>query len=282
MNENFVIKPKLDVIFKKLFIENTDLLHDFLASTLDIPHDSIRNIKIENPEMLPNAIDGKLSRMDIKMEVDNRVINAEMQISSEADYRDRALYLWAMLYTGELKRGNEYELLKQSICINVINFNMFDCPGYHSHFTVMEMNRHEILTDKCGIHFFELKKLGKKADKENRKELWLQLINAETKEEFDMLAQTGVAPIQKAVYVLHQMSEDEKIREMAWQREVSLHDYASNMKGAERRGIDMGIDMGIGMGIANVAKNLLDMGLSLEQIAEATGLSIEEIEKLNQ
>ena len=63
---------------------------------------------------------------------------------------------------------------------------MFDCPEYHSHFAVMEMNRHELLTDKCGIHFFELKKIGKKADKENRKELWLQLINAETKEEFDM------------------------------------------------------------------------------------------------
>jgi predicted transposase/invertase (TIGR01784 family) len=173
-----------------------------------------------------------------------------------------------MLYAGELKRGNEYEELKQSICINVINFNMFDCSEYHSHFTVMEKNRHEVLTDKCGIHFFELKKIGKQANKENRKELWLQLINAETKEDFDMLSQTGIAPIQKAVYVLHQMSEDEKIRELAWQREIALHDYVSNMKGAERKGL------------ISVAKKLLNRGRPIDEIMEDTGLTLEEIGSL--
>jgi len=251
-----------------MFTENTDLLHDFLASTLEIPYDSIKNITIQNPELLPNTIDGKLSRMDIKMQVDYRVINIEMQINNEPDYSDRALYLWAMLYAGEIKRGNEYDELKQSICINVINFNMFDCSEYHSHFTVMEKNRHEILTDKCGIHFFELKKIGKQANKENRKELWLQLINAETKEEFDMLAQTGVAPIQKAVYVLHQMSEDEKIKELAWQRKIAEHDEASRMKGAERRGR------------IEIARKMLKRGRPIDEIIEDTGLSIEEIERI--
>jgi predicted transposase/invertase (TIGR01784 family) len=247
-----------------MFVENIDLLHDFLASALEIPYDSIKNIKIQNTELLPNSIDGKLSRMDIKMRVDNRVINIEMQIGNETDFRDRALYLWAMLFTGELKRGNEYEELKPSITINIIDFNRFNCPEFHSHFTVMEVNRHEILSDKCGIHFFELKKIAKKVNRDNKKELWLQLINAETREDFDMLNQTGVAPIQKAVYVLHQMSEDEKIRELAWQREVALHDYASDVKGT----------------VINVAKKLIGMGLSVEQISEATGLSPERIEAL--
>ncbi|MDR0196832.1 MAG: Rpn family recombination-promoting nuclease/putative transposase, partial [Oscillospiraceae bacterium] len=60
-----VIRAKLDIIFKKMFIENTDLLHDFLSSALDIPYDSIKNIVIQNPELLPGTIDGKISRMDI-------------------------------------------------------------------------------------------------------------------------------------------------------------------------------------------------------------------------
>ncbi|MDR0196640.1 MAG: Rpn family recombination-promoting nuclease/putative transposase, partial [Oscillospiraceae bacterium] len=131
-----VIRAKLDIIFKKMFIENTDLLHDFLSSALDIPYDSIKNIVIQNPELLPGTVDGKLSRMDIKMRVDDRVINAEMQISYETDYRDRALFLWSKLFAGELKSGDEYEELKQSVCINIINFNMFDCPEFHSNFTV--------------------------------------------------------------------------------------------------------------------------------------------------
>ena len=158
--------------------------------------------------------------------------------------------------------------LKQSICINIINFNMFDCPEFHSHFTVMEKNRHEVLTDKCSIIFFELKKISKNANKNNRKELWLQLINAESKEELDMLAQTGVEPIQKAVYTLYQMSEDEKIQEMAHQREISLHDEATRIGGALRRAKE------------EIARNLLKRGRPIEEITEDTGLTRSEIERL--
>lgn len=35
-----VVSAKLDVIFKKLFTENEDLLHSFVASMLDIPTES--------------------------------------------------------------------------------------------------------------------------------------------------------------------------------------------------------------------------------------------------
>ena len=35
-----VVSAKLDVIFKKLFTENEDLLHSIVASTLDIPTES--------------------------------------------------------------------------------------------------------------------------------------------------------------------------------------------------------------------------------------------------
>ncbi|MCL2019087.1 MAG: Rpn family recombination-promoting nuclease/putative transposase [Oscillospiraceae bacterium] len=239
-----------------------------------------------NSEILPGSIDGKLSRMDIKLAVDNRLINIEMQIGNESDFNDRAMYLWAKLFTGELKRGDEYGELKQSICINIINFNMFDCPEFHSHFTVMEKNRHEVLTDKCSIIFFELKKISKNANKNNRKELWLQLINAESKEELDMLAQTGVEPIQKAVYTLYQMSEDEKIQEMAHQREISLHDEATRMGSARREGRAEGRTEGRAEGrtegILNVARNALQRKMPIADIADITGLPLKEIERLQQ
>jgi predicted transposase/invertase (TIGR01784 family) len=64
------------------------------------------------------------------------------------------------------------------------------------------------------------------------------------------------------------MSEDERIKEMAWQREIALHDDASKTKGAERRGK------------AEVARNAINMGLDIETIAKLTGLTREEIEKL--
>lgn len=233
-----VISAKLDVIFKKIFSveENEDMLHDFIASLLDIPYANIKKIEVLNPEILPEAVDGKFSRMDLRLLVDDRLINVEMQISGESDFADRVLYYWTKMYSGELKSGENYSELKQSISINIINFNLFDCPGYHSHFMLMEKERHELLTDKCSIHFFELKKINKTINKNNRMELWLQLINAESEEELAMLENTNVPVIQKAVMVIHKMSADEKMREIARIREKAMHDEASALKGARAEG----------------------------------------------
>ena len=48
-----VVSAKLDIIFKKFFIENPDMLHSIVASMLDIPYESISEINITNPEMPP-------------------------------------------------------------------------------------------------------------------------------------------------------------------------------------------------------------------------------------
>ena len=242
-----IVKAKLDVIFKRLFADedNLDLLHDFLSSLLEIPHDSITNIVVQNPEIMPESVSGKFSRMDLKLTVNDSLVNVEMQIKDEPDFRDRVLFYWAKLYSGDLKSGDEYGDLRQSISINIMNFNMFDCPEYHSVFKIEETTRHEILSDKCAIHFFELKKINrKKADKNNRMELWLQLVNAESEEELDMLQNTNVPEIKKAVRVIHRMSDDEKLRELAEMREKALHVEATALGHAKREGIDIGIDIG--------------------------------------
>lgn len=42
-----VVSAKLDIIFKKLFTENKDMLHSFVASMLDVPQESISEIQIK-------------------------------------------------------------------------------------------------------------------------------------------------------------------------------------------------------------------------------------------
>lgn len=108
--------------------------------------------------------------------------------------------------------------------INVLNFILFDeWTDFHSSFRMREDKRNSVLTDNFIAHYFELKKIGKNFDKNNKQELWLRLINAETEDELDMLQQTGVKSIQDAVVVLHKMSADEKTRELAEMREKALH-----------------------------------------------------------
>ena len=114
----------------------------------------------------------------------------------------------------------------------------------------MEKTRHEVLTNKFGIHFFELKKIGKHPDKNNHMQLWLQLINAETEEELDMLENTNVQEINQAIVVLRKLNADEKMRYLAEMREKSLHDEVSALEGAKEEGIAEGIAQGIQKGIA--------------------------------
>ena len=59
-----------------------------------------------------------------------------------------------------------------------------------------------------------------------------------------MLRQTNVPEIQKAVMVIHQMSEDEKIQELARLREKALHDEASALGHARREGEQIGMEKG--------------------------------------
>ncbi len=121
---------------------------------MEIPYDRIRKIYVRNSETLLETLTGKFSRMDLKLLVDDKLINVEMQVNNETDFNDRTLYYWSKMYSDELKSRERYELLKQTIAINILNFNIFDCEEYHSHFKIMEATGHEILSDKCSIHFF--------------------------------------------------------------------------------------------------------------------------------
>lgn len=267
-----VVSAQLDVIFKKLFTENEDLLHSFVASMLDIPPESIKEIKISNPELPPETVASKFSRLDLSLKVDDRLVNVEIQVKTDTDYRDRTLFYWAKLYTSELKSGEDYGNLKQTITINIINFNMFDGDDYHTEVAAMIKGKDEVFSDKFSMHFFELKKISKKPT--SNREQWLQFINADSEEDFEMVEATSMPIIQKAVKVIYDMSEDTKIRELARLREKSLHDEASALKQATEKGKAEGRAEGIAIGEESgraeernsIIEKMRAMGMTEEQI----------------
>ena len=77
----------------------------------------------------------------------------------------------------------------------------------------------------------------------------MQLINAENEEELDMLNNTNVPAIQRAVVVIRDMSADERIREAAIQRETMLHDKATALRFARDTGYTEGRSEGIAEGM---------------------------------
>ena len=143
---------------------------------------------------------------------------------------------------------------------------MFEGADYHTEVAAMIKGTNEVFSDKFSIHFFELKKIGKKPDPKNKKELWLQFINADSEEDFEMINQTDIPIMKKAVKVIYDMSEDTKIREVARLREKALHDEASALKNAKAEGISIGKNEGKNEERAKLIANMKALGMTDEQI----------------
>ena len=101
-----IVKLKLDIIFKKVFGDekNEDIIAAFISSLLEIPRESIKKIYIENVELPPEQLDQKFSRLDLRLDIDGRLVNIEMQVNREADFNERTLFYWSKLYSKELSR----------------------------------------------------------------------------------------------------------------------------------------------------------------------------------
>ena len=96
----------------------------------------------------------------------------------------------------------------------------------------------------------------------------MQLINAENEEELDMLNNTNVPAIQRAVVVIKDMSADERIREAAIQRETMLHDKATALRFARDTGYTEGMEKGETKAKAALADRMRAKGCSEDMIRE--------------
>ena len=282
-SEGKIVKLKIDIIFKRVFgnANNEEIIAAFISDMLDIPRNRITKIEIKNVELPPEELDQKFSRLDLNLFVDGRKINIEMQVNKEAAYKERTLFYWAKLYSDDLDSGEDYSKLSQTICVNIINFNLFDCDNYHSHFMLKEKERDEIMSDKLAIHFFELKKVGK-FKRNKRMEDWLTLIDAETEGDLMALQQsTSIPEIQKTIVILRELSADEQIREEARRREKRLHDEATALNHARKEGIAEGEARGRAEGINEgrleersiIAETMRKNGFTEEQVKLALGES---------
>lgn len=136
----------------------------------------------------------------------------------------------------------------------------------------MEDTRHTKYTDKIEFHVIELPKLPVEL-KENNDDilLWAKFINAEKEEEFDMIAAKNPY-IQSAYEHLQLISQDEEKRLEYEAREKAIRDYNQGMYEAEEKGKRESSN--------EIVKNLLTMGQSVEFVVQATGVTLEQVEKI--
>ncbi len=198
--------------------------------------------------------DEKQGILDVRVLMnDNMEIDIEIQLAELKVWAERALFYLSKMYTNQITPGQDYTIFKKCISISILNFVLFPKElEFYSCFHIMEDTRHTIYTDKMEFHVIELPKLPERLKEDNSDILlWAKFINAERKEEFDMLA-TKNSYIDHAYQQLQIISQD---------REKRL-EYEAREKAIA------------------IAKKFLLMGVSIDIIVSGTGLLKEEVGEL--
>ncbi|MBC2580028.1 Rpn family recombination-promoting nuclease/putative transposase [Clostridium sp. DJ247] len=278
------INPKVDFAFKKLFgsPENKDILISFINSMIR-EEEKIKDIELKNPYNIVNYRKGKMTILDIKA-VDEKGVwyDIEMQLAEQGFYDKRAFYYWAKVYSDQIESGEDFDLLRKTIAINILDFNYLDEEDFHNVYRVYNEKTKQELSNIFEMHFIELGKFKKDfKDLNNTLDRWVAFLNKAYEIDVNKIPEelSEDEAVKKAIEKLDIMYLDSEERELYENELKRLRIQKAELKTAERRGIEKGIEQGVEREKINIAKNLLDV-LDMETIAEKTGLSVDFINSL--
>lgn len=273
---------KDDLVFKFFFAKkgNEKYLKSFLEAILNI---KIKNIEImQEAELYKLTIDQKNGRLDIKATIDNeKIINIEMQVANEHNIKERSTYYGSRLIAEQLENGYKYNELKPVILINILDFNIFTIPEYHSEtVTVLKEHRdYEVITD-VKYHFIELPKF-RKSNPElmSLLECWLKFLD---KRKGEVISMDKRKPkiIEEAEKELEEILSNKEFKELYEYRLSARLEENSRLDNARNKGLEEGRIIGENDKKKEIAINLLHEGVDISIIEKVTGISKKEIEKL--
>jgi predicted transposase/invertase (TIGR01784 family) len=266
--------PKVDVAFKLLFGDerSKNILADFLKSVLpELADEEFEELTIVDPHLKREFIDDKLEIQDVKVRTSGgKVFDIEIQISGLPEMRSRISYYLSNMITEQIGMGGYYGDLKPVVCIVITDYDFIpETTRCHTAYRMLETEEHFPFNDLMEIHALNLKRLP--AEGEGKLLDWLRFLKAETEEEFKMIAEKNPM-IQEAYCKLQVMSEDEANRMIYEARLKAQRDEYSRIQGARREGLEEGLE--------KAARALKALGIPVEKITQATGLSADEIAAL--
>ena len=294
------LDPKADLTFKKIFGEHPDLVMSLLNALLPLEKGKeICDIHYLSPERVPRTEEGKDSIVDVYCETnDKRQFIVEMQMYWSTNFMQRVLFNSSKVYVSQLKQGTSYENLQPVYSLNLID-DIFE-PNmeefYHYYRLVHDKDTKKVI-DGFHLVFVELKKFNPKTmaeKKEGTREinnfmgrrlqvLWLRFlteINAYTEEVPQELLDNP--EISKAISLVEESAYNREQLlgyDMFWDRVSRDRTLANDLKRTKEKLAQ--VEAQAKQKLLQTARNLKAMNvMTTEQIADATGLTAEEIDTL--
>ena len=298
------INPFTDIGFKRIFGQefSKPLLLDFLNNLL-VGERKIENITFLDKEM-PRDIEGERSIIyDVLCETETgEKIIVEMQNQRQPFFKQRSIFYASEAISRQARKGREWRFdIKAVYLIAFLNFTLEDIgTTFRTDVALLDMRTKEVFSDKIRLIYLQLPYFNKEADEcENDFERWIYVLkNMETINRLPWTAKSAVFKRLEEIAEVRALTKEEQM-----QYDHALKVYRDNyntfqgaieegMKEGREKGLKEGREEGIKEGreegrekgradkTKEVAQNMKKMGMSIEQIAQACGISVEEAEKL--
>lgn len=275
-NKNEV--KKLNYFFIRYFFGlkgDEDLLLSFInAIMIDSNFATFKSVEIMNPFNLSEKANNKESIVDLKaITEDGIIVIIEIQTYSTKNFFERTLYYWSKNYSNVLKKGEDYPKLKPVISINLIDDILFDKNDKRMHtcYLLKEKNTNEILTDHIQLHYVEIPKFDENANIRKELKNWILFLKSNKEEDMSQLLKEDTI-FEKAMKKYNYFTDNEDLLNEYDKREAYLVYQHSLMRDFKEEGREEEK--------YSIAKTLKQMNMDNASISKATGLSLDEIEKL--
>jgi len=293
------LNPKADLTFKLVFGENKDLAMSFLNALLPLAEDApITSIEYETPEMVPGKDGGKNSVVDVRCtDAQGRRFIVEMQMSWHEEFKKRIIMNASKAIMKQVGTAELFTKIQPVYSLNLLNDERFqpDTDDFYHDYAILNVDHPERSLDYLRFVFVELPKFKPRNVLEKKMAvLWLRFlteINENTDEVPAELLENE--QIRKALSIVEKSAMTEKQLyhyERFWDqvnRELVLAEanYSDGLAKGRSEGKAEGRAVGRAEGIQaeklENARKMKAKGYPAADIAEITGLSLEQIEKLH-
>ena len=284
-----ILPPSDDRVFKLILThpEAKQALMNLISSVIGR---TVVDVILLPNELAPGDTEEKAERLDVNCKIDDgSQVNLEMQASRivedmDGQYRNikgKSVYYLTDLHSSQPAKGQQrYDRLARSYQITFCSYTIFpDTPEYANSFSLRHDTTGELLTDAISLTFVELSKLEEVVKKPisdmTDLDKWSVFFQYAPDLKHRVLVNKVIESeevLQVAGNLLMSISQNERERAIFRSRRKFQTDMQSNLATAE--------DNGKAIRSVEIARNLLKINLPLDQIAIATGLTIEEVEHL--
>ncbi len=282
------LDPRADLTFKKVFGEHKNLVISLLNALLPLEDDEcVESIEYWPADQIPERTEAeKYSIVDVCCK-DNkqREFIVEMQMSWTESFKKRVLLNASKAYVAQTKKGMSYKNLQPVYALNFVNAEFLkDVDDYYHYFHLV----HDKYTDKVidGLHliFVELPKFKPQNFSDRKMQvLWLRFlteINDKTQEApAELLENAEVCEaleiVERAAFSDVEMRAYDKFWDGVSSLKTLEDDWEQKLKDAKAETVSK-----LKQEKIDTARKMKAKGFAVKDIAEITGLTIEQINNL--